>query len=1642
MKINNLNGKSVLNFLAYALFAFFLLNSSGSLSQLTVTKTYTPPSSVSVDGCGTYCTNLPGLTFSPADFTSGACSVTDVNVNITWTKTDGTCGAPGTGSSYHNETNFRIDGPSTNVILVAPNTYTGNGTISTVSTTFNQGSVTVGGVNPVSGTFGPNNGNLNNFNGDSPFGVWTLRAGDTEGEDPLCISSYSVTVSVALDNSPPMPVLPTLPNVNTECSVDSLIEPSATDNCGAVTVTNNAILPITNQGTTVVTWTYSDDNGNSITQSQNIVVADITPPMVSCPGNQTEIVNALCAFTLTDYTGLAAGTDNCSGTMLTQSPAAGTVITDTTTFITITAADASGNTGTCTFNVTLDFSACAGLECTNAIVLSPLDPCGDQTTETGSTVGLTASTETLLCGTSLGSGGADWYTFTGDGGTWTTSTVSAVTNYDTKLWVYEGLCGALNCVAGNDDFSGVQSQVSFATTSGATYYVVVGGYSSHEGNYELTVSNVEIIAPIADTVTLPDITAECEVTSLTAPTATDNCSAIVTVTNDVTLPITAQGTTVVTWTYDDGNGNTSTQTQNIVIAHSTAPVADLATLADVTAVCSVTSLTVPTATEYCGGTATVTNDATLPITTQGTTVVTWTYTDANGNSSTQTQNIVIADVTAPIANLATLADVTAECSASSLTSPTATDNCGGVVTVTNNATLPITSQGTTVVTWTYTDAQGNSATQAQNVVITDLTPPVADLATLTDVASECSVSSFTAPAATDNCGGVVTVTNNATLPITSQGTTVVTWTYTDAQGNSATQAQNVVITDLTPPVADLATLADVTAQCEVTSLTAPTATDNCGGVLTVTNNATLPITSQGTAVVTWTYTDAQGNSATQAQNVVITDVTAPVADLATLTDVTAQCEVISLTAPTATENCLGVLTVTNNATLPITAQGTTVVTWTYDDGNGNTSTQTQNVVITDVTAPLADLATLADVNAECLVSSLTAPTATENCGGTVTKTNDVTLPITTQGTTVVTWTYTDANGNSSTQTQNVVITDVTAPVADLVTLADVTAQCEVISLTSATATDNCVGAVTVTNDATLPITAQGTTVVTWTYTDAQGNSSIQGQNVVITDVTAPVADLATLTDVTAQCEVTSLNTATATDNCGGVVTVTNNATLPITSQGTTVVIWAYTDAQGNSSIQAQNVVITDVTAPVADLATLADVTAQCEVTSLTAPTATDNCSAIITVTDDATLPITAQGTTVVTWTYDDGNGNILTQTQNVVITDVTAPAADLATLADVTAECSVTSLTAPTATDNCSGMVTVTNDATLPITTQGTTLITWTYSDADGNSSTQTQNIVITDVTAPAADLATLADVTDVCSVTSLTAPTATENCSGMITVTNDATLPISTQGTTIVTWTYSDGNGNSSIQTQNIVITDNTAPIPNLIALTDSTAMCSLSLIAPTAIDACEGVLIGTPDVTFPITAAGLTVVTWTYDDGNGNVTMQTQNITITLPDAAVTQTGSTLTANSATATYQWLDCDNNFAIILGATNQTFTPSSANINGNYALEATEFGCSDISACFNVNYTGLIETVNNIEIQIYPNPNDGKFNVELLGLNSESLELRIVDLTGRILLSEKFENISGKYIQKVDISQNESGVYIVNLIGDKGIILSKNIVKD
>jgi hypothetical protein len=90
-----------------------------------------------------------------------------------------------------------------------------------------------------------------------------------------------------------------------------------------------------------------------------------------------------------------------------------------------------------------------------------------------------------------------WFTFEGTGDSVTVTTCLPGTNFDTYLSVYEGTCGDLTCVAGNDDqsettgfddicpVSFVASTVTMNTAPSTTYWVLVSGVTGESGDFEI-----------------------------------------------------------------------------------------------------------------------------------------------------------------------------------------------------------------------------------------------------------------------------------------------------------------------------------------------------------------------------------------------------------------------------------------------------------------------------------------------------------------------------------------------------------------------------------------------------------------------------------------------------------------------------------------------------------------------------------------------------------------------------------------------------------------------------------------------------------------------------------------------------------------------------------------------------------------------------------------------------------------------------------------------------------------------------------------------------------------------------------------------------------------------------------------------------
>lgn len=336
--------------------------------------------------------------------------------------------------------------------------------------------------------------------------------------------------------------------------------------------------------------------------------------------------------------------------------------------------------------------------------------------------------------------------------------------------------------------------------------------------------------------------------------------------------------------------------------------------------------------------------------------------------------------------------------------------------------------------------------------------------------------------------------------------------------------------------------------------------------------------------------------------------------------------------------------------------------------------------------------------------------------------------------------------------------------------------------------------------------------------------------------------------------------------------------------GTFLVRLIVTDSYSGTGMDSVTITVQDVNAPVPDLASLPQLTGECSVVITEPPTATDSCMGPIVGTTESLL-FTTPGTYSIIWNYDDGNGNISTQSQTIVVTDDLAPVPDMATLPTVNGDCIVEITEYPTATDNCSGTIMGTTTDPLTYSQQGTYSITWEYQDANGNISTQHQTVNVDDVVPPVPDSASLPVIQSDCMVYLCQYPTATDNCNGRIVGTTSDPLTYYFKGTYTIHWTFTDLSGNTSTQTQTVIVNDTTDPVPMVDPLPDIWGYiswwpwwqrCYMVRQYPMAIDNCKGWVVGTTSSPLQYCHKGNYVIEWKYNDGNGNITTQTQNVYI----------------------------------------------------------------------------------------------------------------------------------------------------------------------
>lgn len=619
--------------------------------------------------------------------------------------------------------------------------------------------------------------------------------------------------------------------------------------------------------------------------------------------------------------------------------------------------------------------------------------------------------------------------------------------------------------------------------------------------------------------------------------------------------------------------------------------------------------------------------------------------------------------------------------------------------------------------------------------------------------------------------------SGSTFPV---GTTTNTFVATDDAGNTSTCSFDVTVNDTEAPV--ITCVPDTTKNtdpgvCQYTVVGTEfdaTFTDNCtSGTITNDFNTTATLAGavlpKGVTTVVWTVNDGHGQTATCTTVITVEDNEAPAITCvpnATRNTDPGVCEYtivgVELDA-TFTDNCAdGNITNDFNGTDTLAGEtlptGNTTVVWTVNDGNGQTATCTTVIMVEDNEAPI--IACPADITAntsagDCFATvSFTMPYTQDNCGiDTVVQTmgdpSGSQFPV---GTTTIEFTATDVNGNVSTCSFTITVTDNEAPVA---VCQNITIQLDASGNASITAadvdggsTDQCgVASISIDMD-TFDCSNVGDNNVTLTVTDVNGNTSTCIAIVTVEDVTAPVVACQNITveldPITGTATIAGIDIDNgSTDTCGIASYDLDIDTFDCSNIGDNTVVLTVTDVNGNTETCTAIVTVEDNTGPVLvcqdfTLELGADGTATLDPSDVIA--SNDDACGIYTVAVDITQFSCADiGTPVTVQVFtQDNNGNLATCTATVTVVDNLAPVVTCP--ADQTVDPGVGNLFyilpdyfatgEATAVDNCTDPVTITTQNPAPGTplADGTYTITLTATDEYGNTGTCEFELIVESV--------------------------------------------------------------------------------------------------------------------------------------------------------------------------------------------------------------------------------------------------------------------------------------------------------------------------
>jgi len=82
-----------------------------------------------------------------------------------------------------------------------------------------------------------------------------------------------------------------------------------------------------------------------------------------------------------------------------------------------------------------------------------------------------------------------------------------------------------------------------------------------------------------------------------------------------------------------------------------------------------------------------------------------------------------------------------------------------------------------------------------------------------------------------------------------------------------------------------------------------------------------------------------------------------------------------------------------------------------------------------------------------------------------------------------------------------------------------------------------------------------------------------------------------------------------------------------------------------------------------------------------------------------------------------------------------------------------------------------------------------------------------------------------------------------------------------------------------------------------------------------------------------------------------------------------------------------------------------------------------------------------INLNLYPNPNEGLFDLNFRLVEDQPVLVRIISLNGKEVYREDISNFEGTYANKINITENSAGVYVLQVVQGERMMSRKIIIE-